>query len=62
MMVVDATDDKCDYWKVIMFFNSILNAEENNNVYVFEAFPKNQTISLKIAYGNDNYCGWIWFY
>ena len=40
-----------------MFFNSTLNAEENDNVYVFEAFPKSQTILLKIAYGNDNYCG-----
>ena len=39
-----------------MIFNSTLNAEENDNVYDFEAFPKNQTISLKIAYGDDNHC------
>ena len=57
MLLVDAIDDKCDYGNIIMIYNTTFNAEENGNIYDFEAVPMTQTIMLKITDGDDNYCG-----
>ena len=62
MLVVADVDDKSDYGKDIMIYNTTWNAEENDNVYDFEVVLMTQTIMVKIANRDDNHCDWVSLY